>query len=718
MLTNLQNYGYYQELVKSGYQVVKTNDINNDNIETHFNNIISILDDGIDDVTVQHFKVHVKFPDDEVDLFIIQYMYCLMFWTLLACTNTKIMSYHIFFEKVITRGTIKAYVDKWFLRRNMTLLDIMTLNQTIDRCIGKFRALENYQMYLCNTLDFKDTIDMMDEFPEFDKALHFNIEGIPMEDLKQKGMDAMDTAIKYMTRVDRDHNLKYSWISKEGTNKGQAKEVIINVGTKPNGQGGVFQHPIEHSFINGGLQTVEEVVIDSSIGRIAQILQKQNVGQSGAFARRLGLNNQDSKLHINPRYSCNTKNFEKVFIKDQVILDVFDMRYYRFKENGMEYRLDKNKDQHLIGQTLYFRSPMTCASAARGHGICYRCYGDLAYVNCNINVGQIASEQLTAIYTQKLLSAKHLLESAIVKMKWCEEFPQFFNVEFDQILLKDEIDYKRMKLVIAADDVMENESDDIDEDASEILSGGPEENNYVYSFSLILANGNEIKIKTDDSAEIYISSDLQDIMNSKGPDDNDNYVFDLEKLKDKCLFVIDVQNDELSKTMKTVKNLIDNKSSIKGHDRNSILEAFINANLSGGIKINSVHFEVLLMNQMRAADDILSLPDWEKTNESYQILALENALTNNLSISVRLQAPKLKRSLIHPSNRYLSKPSNMDLFTMEHPQEFMNRKFKDAAPDFEQQRKVVCPIHFITKSEDLPPINEEDDDDQSGESDE
>ena len=104
---------------------------------------------------------------------------------------------------------------------------------------------------------------------------------------------------------------------------------------------------------------------------------------------------------------------------------------------------------------------------------------------------------------------------------------------------------------------------------------------------------------------------------------------------------------------------------------------------------------------------------------NYQILALENALTNNLSISVRLQAPKLKRSLIHPSNRYLSKPSNMDLFTMEHPQEFMNRKFEDAVPDFEQQRKVISPIHFITKSEEIiPPISEDDDDDQSGESDE
>ena len=713
MLPNMENYGFYKELVTNGYQVVKTTDINDSNIEEHFKNIIAILDDGVDIKEVQHFKIHVIFPDDELDLYIIQYMYCLMFWVLITCTGNPIMSYHLFFERVITSDTIKSYVDKWFLRKNMTLMDIITLNQTIDRAIGKFRALENYQMFLCNTLDFKDTIDMMDEFPEFDKAIHFNPEGIPMEDLKTRGMEAMNTAIKYMSRADRDHNLKYSWISNEGTNKGQAKEVIINIGTKPNGQGGVFQHAIPHSFINGGLQSVEDVVIDSSIGRIAQILQKQNVGQSGAFARRLGLNNQDTKLHMDPRYSCNTKNFQKVTITERN-LSLFDMRYYRFTPNGIEYRLDATKDTHLVGKTLLFRSPMRCASAAKGYGICYKCYGDLAYVNRNINIGQIASEQLTAIYTQKLLSAKHLLESAIIKMKWVEDFHKYFNVEFDQIMLKDDLDYRKFKLKINADDIVENESGEGDEDGGEILmSGGPEENNYVYSFTLITPTG-EVTIKTEDEAEIYLTSDLQDMINAREADDNDDYIFELEKMKDKCLFMIDVQNNELSKTMKTVKNLIDNKSSIKGHDCDSILEAFINANLEGKIIINSVHFEVLLMNQIRAKDDLLELPDWEKTNEKYQIITLENALTNNRSITVRYQAPKLKRTLIHPSNRRLYKPSNMDLFIMRHPQDFMNQKFEDAEPDFEQKRKVITPIHFVTKS-DLPPITEEDDIDTGSE---
>ena len=54
----------------------------------------------------------------------------------------------------------------------------------------------------------------------------------------------------------------------------------------------------------------EELVIESSVGRVAQILQKTNVGESGAFARQLELNNQDTTLHVDPNYVCDTVHFE------------------------------------------------------------------------------------------------------------------------------------------------------------------------------------------------------------------------------------------------------------------------------------------------------------------------------------------------------------------------------------------------------------------------
>ena len=686
-LVNTENYGFYIDLVKNGYQVIDTNDLNDENIDTHFNNIIAILNDGIEDEKVANFKIHIIFPDDELDLYIIQYMFNLMFWSLIVCTGRKIMSYNLFFEEVITKKEIKKYIDDQFIRMNLKTMELISLNQNIDRCIGKFRDLINFQMYLCNTLDFKDTVDFMNEFPEFNDDMHLDISNVPMEDVKEYGMKATNNMIDYIKMPDRDHNAKYPFISKEGINAKQFKEVVVNIGTKPNGKGGVFPRAIPTSFVNGGLQTIEDVLIDSSIGRIAQILTKQNVGQSGAFSRRLGLNNQDTKLHYDPNYICDTVNFQPVLIKNKDFLEAYNMRYYRFKENGLEYLLDARKDQHLIGQTLLFRSPMTCASAARGNGVCYRCYGDLAYANYNISVGQMAADLLSSIYTQTLLSAKHLLESAIIKMNWVSEFYDYFNVEFDQIEFKSDLDLKKIKIIISDDDIIENDSDDEE-------SSGPIECNYVYSFTVRYGN-NDILIKTSEEDPIYITNDLADIMVANGTNEEDVYELDGEKLKDISLFMIDVKNDELSKVMKQVKNLIDNKSSIKGHNRETLLEAFIDANLAGRIHINAVHFEILLMNQIRAQNDILLKPDWTHKNEQCQILTLDQSLIDNYAITIRLQSTKLKRTLIHPSNRYLHSPSNMDLFSVEQPQKFIdNRDFEPTIPDEERDRKVIKPFVF------------------------
>ena len=419
-----------------------------------------------------------------------------------------------------------------------------------------------------------------------------------------------------------------------------------------------------------------------------------------AFARALGLNNLDSKLHPDPNYICDTKNFEVVTIENKDMLDEYDMRYYRFTQNGVEHEIDATKDKHLIGQTILIRSPMTCASAARGEGICYRCYGDLAYVNRDINIGQIASEQLSSIYTQILLSAKHLLESAIVKMEWTSGFFELFNVEYDQIVMKDEFNYKGYKLII--DDILDDEDDEDEESRS-----------YVLSFDIKYPDGHVVTIQSSDSENdcdnIYLHQELYDYLDSYGANDDGIYELDMEKLtKLSALFTVEVKNNELSKTMNEIKNIIDNKKSTKLYDRNTILSAFVKTNLSGNIKICSNHFEVLLMNQIRNAQDMLDVPDWSHEGEQCQILTLNESLTNNRSISVRLQSSKIARSLTHPDNRRLHKASNMDLFYMEKPQEFLTDEYQVSTykPRKEVERKIVSPIYFTKAPEEIPDTDE------------
>lgn len=705
---HLKNYGIYSELIENGSIDIYTKILNEDNIDDHFKWIINIMYDGIETEKVRNCKVRIHYTDKkQVTMHIVDYMFNLMMWSIIVSSGESISSFYqwnTMFEP-ITKKSIKKYIDNKFIRRNIRTIDTIKMNQSIDNGIGKFRDLENFQMYLANTVNLEDTIDLMNKYPEFNDTIHFSVDGIPLEDVKDAGMKATRTQIEYIKNS--DHCLKDSFLAGEGINAKQYKEVSVNIGTKPNGQGGVFPHSIQGSFINGGLKTVEEIVVESSIGRIAQILQKQNVGQSGAFARNLGLNNQDAKLHPDPTYVCDTKHFEEIVIENEDMLDEFDMRYYRTNPNGIDKRIDATKDKHLIGQLIYLRSPMTCASAAREQGICYRCYGDLAFANRDINIGQIAAELLSSIYTQILLSAKHLLESAIVKMHWTEGFFDLFNVEYNQITLKDEVNYKGYKLII--------EDDFEDEDDSEDIESDMDLTSYVLYFDIVYPNGERKTIKSSDSDNeadsIYLHQDLIDYMNTIGTNDDGVYELDMNKMKDKQLFVIDVKNNELSRTMKAIKNIIDNKKSTKSYNRNTILSDFIKTNLSGNIKINSVHFEVLLMNQMRSGSDILELPNWSAIDEDYQILTLSESLINNRSITKRLQYSKISRSLIHSSNRRLHATSNMDVFYMEQPQKFITDEYQRSTYVMKDsmEKKITKPFIFVAKediSED-PDVNEE-----------
>lgn len=691
MLYYQPQYYPYQELCETGRQIVFTKDLNQTNIDLHFNAIINILKDGIEQPSVQQMMLHIVFEDSiDIELSIFDYVINLMMWQLRTGINEPIYSVHLVFFEDITKRNIKDYIDNSFVDKYRKKIPFMQMNQLIDNVIGRFRELRPFQMYLANTLNLEDTIELMKKYPEFNETVHFDVTGIPLEDVKDAGMEATYKQIKYIKNS--DHCLRDSFRTGEAISPKQYKEVAVNIGSKPDGQGSVFPHPIPHSFMNGGLQSPEEIYIESSVGRVAQILQKTNVGESGAFARKLELNNQDTYLHKDPNYVCDTVNFEEVTIDSAIKLQMYDLRYYRENPKGVDKLLNAKKDKHLIGRKLYFRSPMTCASAARGQGICYKCYGDLAYANQEVNIGQIAAEGLSSIYTQILLSAKHLLESLVVKMVWVKEFYDIFSLAFNTIGVREDKVFRGWKLII--DEELKTE-DDLDNMAYSY---------YINSFVVRQPDGTSVRIHTSESDNIYFSQEFLDYIISLKPKgesledlDDTPMEFDMVKLMDfPYLFIMEIRNNELSRTMDQIKKLIDNKSIIQLHDRNTILEEFIRTNINGGIKLNAVHFEVLLMNQIRYVDDELLKPHWDVPNEPYQILTLRKSLSNNPSITVRLESDKIQQALRNPQNRFIKQPSITDLFFMEQPQEYLDPDIisDEYKPKSDVENNIVQPITF------------------------
>ncbi len=655
-----ENYFMYAEGLQKGKIEVNTKDITKQTYNDYYNGIINILRDAIETDLVQKSFITVNFNGKaKVELSFFDYLYTLIMWNLLIETGIEIEPKHLFFEENVTGGSFTRYINKFFIEPNRKKFDNMTLNNVIDDTLQKFLIVDEFDMFLCNTINLEDTIALMNERPQVYDLLHKDFSNVPLEEVKNMGMRYTNQLIDEIKNS--DHCLADSFRAKEGTNAKQFKEFATNIGTKPDGQGSVFPAVVNNSYINGGINNLLSYMIDSSTGRTAQILSKRNVSSSGHFARLLRSNNMDTWLHPDPNYKCGTKNLEKIFIKDKVILNKLNNRYYKLTEDGIDHLLKAENDSHLIGQTILLYSPMTCASKADGHGICYRCYGDLGYTNHDINVGVIAAESLSDPLTQKLLSAKHLLESLIKKITWPEGFDAIFDMVSNIIKLNDDINLKGYKMLIDPDTIsLEEEFEDY------------AYNEFINEFEIEYPDGSIKKFFTSENDNLYLSEDLNGMIRSKAEPIDGKIVINLADLKDMDIFVILIQNNELSKTLNEVNAILNKGAVTKSFDRNTILQALLEAVNEGGLNVDSVHLEVILSNQIRAADDILEVPEWQYKDEPYEILTLGRALTYNPSPIVTLTHEKIGKALYNPITFRKNKPSFLDLFFVEKPSEFIS----------------------------------------------
>lgn len=707
-LCNFENYGPYKELVETGTMTIIVSNINKGNYNDHFYGILNILRDGIELQEVQSMFVNVVFkPGVSCKLSIIDFMFNLMMWNLLIRTNQRIKPKHIFFDMYLTQSSIKDYIDNYLIDMMRDKIDNRTLNNIIDDTIVKYRVIEEFALYLANTINLEDTIELMDKCPEFNELMNFDFTKVPLEDMKDVGMDVthkiIDIIIDSKKYLGHDHCLANNFRASQGISDKQYREFNSVIASKPNGLGGIFPIAIANSFINGGVNNPKYYFIESSAARTAQILGKINVGDSGHFARLLGLNNQDSFLHHDPRYVCDTKNFEEIYISSKTMLAMLRNKYYRLAPDGPERKINKN-DDHLIGKKIYLRSPMTCASAARGEGVCYRCYGDLAYINYNINIGKIAAELLSSKLTQRMLSAKHLLETIINKVVWSPKMYDYFEIESNIISILPDLNTKGLKLIINPDDItLSNDYDDSDDDYDESATILESYNESITEFYIKTETDELIHMTSENKEKLYITNELNEAIRKHGTPDNGCISVPLSALVDKDgvevrpVFLTVIMNNDLNKTLDMLMEVINKNSVTESMDRNSFLQTFMETLIEGNLFLNSSHCEVMLMNQLRAVDDILAQPDWTNKDEPSRVIALRKALLNNPSITNTLSYQNISSVLYNPLTFRKNKASFMDLFFMEKPQEYLSSEgeIREEIKESDVEQNLIDPIGFF-----------------------
>ena len=695
-LTNYQNYFMFNELVQTGKMYIKTSDINLNNYQDYYTGIFNVLKDGIELPYVQQLKVTVDFGDNDIiNLSIFDLYYNIIMWYIVVRTGLPINGMALFYPKHMTQKAIKKYLDKYVVI-NRKRFSPKEINNILDDTLYRFSDVDDFSFYLANTINLKDNVDLMGKMNEFRELLHTSLEDVRIESVKDEGMKKAYRSIDIIKNdserlLGYDHCLKNSFESEEGTNDRQYKEFAIHIGSKPNGNGGVHPHIIDKSYIQAGLEHVVDQFVDSASSRVAQIQMKKNTGASGNFARILGVNNMDSFINPDPNFKCDTKAFQIYAVENEKFLSMIVGRYYKLDPDGPDL-LVTPKDKFLIGKTIYMYSPMTCASAAHNHGICYRCYGDLAYVNNNIKVGKFASDTLSSQLTQKQLSAKHLLETIVNKIEWNEEFNLLFDINVNKIFIKPET----FGYIMIDPENIYYENDDDYVNNMESTSNS----RYITELIYVDGSGNTHVISSDEGANMYLSQEFEEyIANNNELTDDGMYKFDVTTLasteyNEFDLFFIHIRNNDIGKNLKDIENLINRKTTISMYDKDQLIQQLVRLVINGKLNIQAVHLETLMMNQLRSPRNILRNPDWSNYDEEYTILTLDQALKDNPSVINSLIYQNLDYVLSYPLTYQKNDPSMMDLFFMLRPQEFIANYHHEEHPE----EFKINPVYFTPEA--------------------
>lgn len=671
-----ENYGIFNQLLDNGVMTIRTDEINKVTFKPYFQWLVNFMVDGIE-TPIWHGsgKIHVVFADNiDCTLTINDFLFNMILWYMAVETESPITSDLLYWEEHITNKSIAKYINRCFISRKRGILTNRYMNNVIADCTDYFSIIDKISKYLSDSINFYDDVQLMKKCPEYYDCLHLDIGRQPLDKVRTVINKTIDNAVNIIEHSNKYlgyyHSLASNFMSGEALNKKQFGETYIAIGTKPDPFGGVIPVIISNSFINGGVTDNVFRFTESLGGRQAAVISHKSVSKSGNLAKLLGINNMNVFLNSDPNYCCNTRNPIKKHIDSLDTLIRLDLRYYKLSLNGVKRKLSF-RDTDLIGKDIYLYSPMTCASNSAGHGICYQCYGDLAFTNNIINIGIFAANELSNEFTQRMLSAKHILETIIAVIKWAEGFDDYFTVETDQVIFKSEKANGGVKIKIRIEDIQEDEADS-DDDDEEI-----EDDRYYLTEFLIedYTNGEEPEITlitSEDSNKMYLTKEMYDIIMKQIKKTDEDYITLDTSSINLNMFSIDVDNAGLNKTLNVIENLINKVAVTSSLNKEEFLEKFIDSLNEAKIKMNSVHSEILMADQIRSKNDVLSKPAWEYDDPEYQILSLRQSLSYNPSLIVSLAFQDVPNQLNANVLTYRkSEPSIYDLNVVKYPQEFM-----------------------------------------------
>jgi len=491
--------------------------------------------------------------------------------------------------------------------------DVGAVNRAVAEAIAELSSLAvDANVRIGSTVNLWELGRVCDEVPRLDEILHTDMSAVG--DFRK-----VELRINELMREAEDLLSEHSQIYKallRNTNSDQFKQILVSIGPKPNLFGEVIPELPDTNFMRG-LRNVQDFFLMSETARKVLITTHRSVRQSGYLTRKLSLLTIDTLL--SEEDDCGTQHCVKFEITDEDALSRIKGRWYKETTTSDELVMVDPDNESLIGKTIFLRSPMTCA----GTDVCRTCYGDLWRVNKDMHVGIVAVLFLTSQFTQRLLSAKHLLQTRSPDLDWGEKFLMAFSVDRSIVTVLPDFN---ATLVLDDDDVEDDES-----------TG----EKYITGMTLTTSS-RELRIPLP--AQLYFTDDFQKALPGFRTSEG-KFEIKLKDFVDEVIFSVFIQNEEITQSLNQIKALIENKDHLGAETIDEMVSMMFGLLSGNGILLDMIHIECIMRNLIRDPEDISERPDFHTESPDYVILRLADSILHGKSVTVGLSFENLKQQL-------------------------------------------------------------------------
>jgi hypothetical protein len=591
----------------------------------------------------------------------------------------------------ISGGFIKNYWDAKYVKPYKRKLDNHRLNEILhDATFLLSRISAKFNMFLGISISIEVFRDLAERIPEFKELLYFNIDETMQPAEIEQTMKKMSDKQLDIILNDNKFNLLKPLLAPKAVKKKQFDEVSINIGLKPDADGNTIPTPINNNYITGNLGSIQKHFVNNISGRKAAIINNEFMGSAGHLLILVATLTESVKLS-KTTMDCHTANPIPITITDSKFLRKLDMRRYKFQGEREYHTINADVDDWLIGQTILLRSPVTCACK---DGICRECYGDLYYTNESMNsVGAFAAFETMNPVVQGLLSAKHHQGTSSSMIEFEAPFDEFFSISATDIIINPDIeDAELYSLVIRVEDFRSSDEDDDndtlidnqgrkgkkkkseyedDDDVDDEETMALKLSYYTTSFyvvkNLVNKKKREIyRLSDKDEKELFMHTDFVKRLNREAMSElgGDVLYINIEDINaDEFIFMVEVENNELTKPMKSIEKLIDNKNHEGCLSYEEMVEHMTTLLIQSGISAMSVHGEMIIRQLVRRSNNKLKRPNFSRIvmKQDYELLTIKTAVKNSPQLATSLSTAYLKYQLIDMTDTFeKTDPSDLD----------------------------------------------------------